>query len=221
MKIIPFCLCFLLAVFSLAACISGKKMNSSESDIIAEPILQLDTTSIVLKKLLAEKDSLIKKQADLEEEKRLVLADIRRTRIEIDEHDELNRKKSPEYQAMLPIYIAVSDTRETPEYKRLSKELGDAQNKMKQHEGNEEYLKLYNAKLKEYKIWEVVSGRAELKKQLLPLRAKFIEYEAKSGRTALGNQIQAIERRRISLNQELAFINQQLIDLETKIQLIR
>jgi len=218
MKNLSFGLCFLLAISSLTACISSKKLNPSEEHLSEESISKIDTTSIELQSLLAKKDSLIKKQTDFEEEKALVLESIRRTRVEIDEHDELNRKKSPEYQEMLPIYTAVSNTRETPEYKRLSKELGAAQVKMNEHAGNAEFKKLYDAKLKEYKTWEITSGRADLKKQLLPLREKFIAYEAKSGRTALGNKIQTIERRRIAINKELTIIKQQLIDLETKIQ---
>ena len=216
-KAILFYWTFLFVFFNFISCVGIKEVNASEEVFVEEPVAQNDT-SIVLKQLLTTKDSLIVEQTKLAEEMEVVLEQIKKTSLELDEHDEQFRKKSPEYQAMLPIYVAVSDTRKTPEYKRLSTELGAAQTKMNQNVGNEEYKMLYDKKLKEYKAWEVSSGRAALKKQLMPLRAKFIEYEAKSGRTALGNKIQSIERRRISINTELASINQQLVELETKIK---
>lgn len=208
----------LFLAFILLSCNSGKqKLENSIPDLpLNTPVIVKDSFKQV-SDLIRIKDSLLLVKAELIERKTIILQDIAKTSKELKEHDKQFRHKSTEYQEMLPTYIAVSETRETPAYKRLSQELGKAQNEMKQNLDNVEYKKMYDEKYKKYKNWEETSGRAALKAKLLPLRKKFIEYEEKSGRLALGNKLRGIEQQRIEINKELSHIEKLLKEIDIKI----
>lgn len=213
----PFYIFILFFITIIMACNNTKHLNAQEITPIEEPQKESDSL-VVLNQLNHLKDSLLLRKNTLEEEQKLIYQRISDKRAEIDAHDKEFRQNSPEYKAMLPTYMAVTRTRDNPEYKRITSEMALAQEKINANPQNNDYKKAYDEKLKEFKNWENESGRTALKMKLLPLRAKFLEAEANSGRTALGQEIQNIEKERIRVRDILKNINTQIATIESQIQ---
>jgi len=211
-----FCLNLFLFYSTIVSCNSTKQLSNQETVNVAEPKKEADSL-IVLNHLIALKDSLLERKAMLKENQQAIYKRINAKKAELTEHDKEFRHNSPEYKAMLPTYLAVAKTRDAPEYKKLTGELGKAQEQMLKNPEDDKLKKAYDDKFKEFQKWEETSGRAALKTKLLPLRAEFIAAERKSGRVALGEELRAIEGERIQTRDELKKVETQISEVEAKI----